>query len=57
MLCTELRLDQSFTIDDSKIKLVSISRNKVKLSIDPSPDVKIEFEKKESFQKNNGKSQ
>lgn len=57
MLCTELRLNQSFTIADSKIKLERISRNKIKLSIDPSPDVKIEFEKKDSLQKNKGKSQ
>ena len=57
MLFTELHLNQSFKIDGSKITMIKNKCNKVRLSIEASPDVLIEFEKKDSTHTNKGKSQ
>lgn len=60
MLLTKLHLGKSFKIDNTTIKIVKLIKNKhnevngLALAIDPDPDTKITFEKKESSRKNAG---
>lgn len=53
---TELHLGQTIEIGESKIKVVRVEGNKVKIAIDAPKDVQVRYEKRNSSTSQNSHS-